>query len=121
MPTRIAPIALVIASCFHASAARSENELAKHAAATDAAQLPFEIQMDSQASGSVLRISRSALKAAGYELRAIDAPQTGDWSPSRTRSIVAASAMSLGFAGVFLLRGKRRTTIATGVVAAILV
>jgi hypothetical protein len=77
---------------------------------------PLEVRVAPTKDISILRISRSALAEAGLEIR--PTKQTGHWTPSTQRSIVAAMALSLGIAGVFLARKKRGAAIAVAMLAA---
>jgi hypothetical protein len=60
-----------------------------------------------------IRIGRNALPGLVPQ----EDKKTG-WAPSPTRSIAAATALSLGVAGLFLLRGKRGAQMACGMILA---
>ncbi|MCE9605656.1 MAG: hypothetical protein K8U03_12250 [Planctomycetia bacterium] len=77
----------------------------------------LEVKIDKTKDVSFLRISRSALRDAGLDIPETGTKKTGAWTPSTQRSIVAALAMSLGIAGVFLVRKKRGAAIAVALVA----
>lgn len=78
----------------------------------------LKVKVDATKDISILRIPRSALDDAGIEIREKKNAKPSAWSPSKTRSLVAASAMSLGIGGVFLLRKKRGAAIAAALAGA---
>jgi hypothetical protein len=73
--------------------------------------IPVAVHFDTHADWSHLEIGREALDIAPSE-------KQSRWSPSSTRSIVAAAALSLGIAGVVLLRGRRPAQMACFLVLA---
>ena len=85
----------------------------------------LEVRVNSTKDISILRIPRSALEEAGLEIRDKKSPKVGamppNASPSTTRSIVAALALSLGVAGVFFTRKKRGAMIAVALVSTTIV
>jgi hypothetical protein len=70
--------------------------------------LPLVVKYDANKDVSVLRISRQVVKPGA----AVEPNKNGDWSPSAPRSIIAAIAMSVGIAGAFFVRGRRRLGLA---------
>jgi len=111
--------ALVIAGVFidsllSANAARADIPPPPRDLPDGKIPIPIEVSYDLNKDVSFLYIGREALKSAGggEEKQSLRAP-------GATRSIVAAGALSLGLAGLLLLRGKRRAQIACGLVLAI--
>lgn len=80
----------------------------------------LEVDIDPTNDVSILRISEADLLKAGYERKAVP-NWFGASSPSRQRSIIAALALSLGLAGVFLTRRRRTAAIATALASATIV
>lgn len=81
----------------------------------------LQVKVDANKDISILRIPRSALNKAGLEIREKKNAKPSAWSPSKTRSVVAALAMSLGIGGVFLVRKKRAAAVAVALVSATIV
>lgn len=81
----------------------------------------LKVKVDANKDISVLRIPRSALNNAGLEIREKKNAKPSAWSPSKTRSVVAALALSLGIGGVFLVRKKRAAAVAVALVGATIV
>lgn len=81
----------------------------------------LEVKVDAAKDMSFLRIPRSALNDAGLDFRDKKSSKVGTTSPSTTRSIVAALALSLGVAGVFFTRRKRGAMIAVALVSTTIV
>lgn len=81
----------------------------------------LKVKVDANKDISILRIPRSALNDAGVEIREKKNAKPSAWSPSKTRSMVAALAMSLGIGGVFLVRKKKGAAIAAALVASTIV
>lgn len=81
----------------------------------------LKVTVDPTKDISILRIPRSVLGAADGELREKKNTKPSAWSPTTTRSLAAALAMSLGIGGVFLARKKRSTAVAVALVAATVV
>lgn len=81
----------------------------------------LQVKVDANKDISILRIPRSALNKAGLEIREKKNAKPSAWSPSKTRSVVAALAMSVGIGGVFLVRKKRNAAVAVALVGATIV
>lgn len=81
----------------------------------------LKVKVDASKDISTLRIPRSALADAGLEIRDKKNTKPSAWNPTKTRSVVAALAMSLGIGGVFLVRKKRGAAIASALIAATIV
>lgn len=79
--------------------------------------VPLVVKTDETQEVSVLRIGREALKQAGWPVPG----RRAEMSPSNLRSIVAAVALSLGIAGLFLLRGRRGAAATAGLLAGAIV
>jgi len=73
----------------------------------------LQVTHDPDKDVSFLYLGRDAVRAGEPQ-----AEQKTGWNPSPTRSIVAATALSLGIAGLFFMRGKRGAPIACGLVLA---
>ena len=77
----------------------------------------LKVTVDANKDISVLRIPRSAL-GDGLDFRDKKNAKPNAWSPSKTRSVIAALAMSLGVGGVFLVRKKRTAAVAVALAGA---
>jgi hypothetical protein len=81
----------------------------------------LNVKIDASKDIYTLRIPRSALSDAGLEIRDKKNAKPSAWNPTKTRSVVAALAMSLGIGGVFLVRKKKAAAIASALVAATII
>jgi hypothetical protein len=78
----------------------------------------YQIRFDPTKDVTILHLGRDVLEQAEADAKKAAPEKRSETSPGTTRSIVAATAMSLGLAGVLLLRGRRRSQIVCGLVLA---
>jgi len=114
-------IAVAIVGLIHVSVASADIPPLPRDLPAGKSMEGLKVKVDAHKDISTLRIPRSALGDAGLDIREKKNAKPSAWSPSKTRSLVAAMAMSLGIGGVFFVRRNRKAAITVALVAATIV
>jgi hypothetical protein len=106
-----AALSAVVLASWAASSARADIPPPPRDLPSGKIPIPIEVSYAPDKDVTFLYLGREALESASD-----DKKKQTQWTPGTTRSIVAATALSLGVAGIFLLRGKRTAQVACGLV-----